>query len=152
MTKLIFWFRSLGRLTLCTVLFAVVGCDLGGTRIVRVHGTVTRNGQPVPYLFLNFVPDKGRPSWGVTDAEGHFVLHYEPGRDGAEVGKHSIFVAYKQVGGAPENLPLKLTEAKVSVEETSVIMAVVAKYGNSKAPKIVREVSTDDQGIDLELD
>jgi hypothetical protein len=158
MVNLISRFRSPWHLAVGTSLITLAGLttwagwDLGRTRVVRVHGRVFRYGQPVPHLFLNFIPEKGRPSWALTDDNGYFVLHYDNSRDGAEPGRHSIWVNYKPLGGAPGNPPRELSPARMSVEEANVLQAILAKYGNPKAPLIVREIAADDQEILLELD
>ena len=59
------------------VVATISGCGDGGPRVVPVTGTVTRNGKPVPNLFINFMPEAGRPSWGHSDEQGQFTLEYD---------------------------------------------------------------------------
>jgi hypothetical protein len=56
-------------------LLASAGCgDPDAPEIARVTGTVTRGGKPVPNLVVNFMPAEGRPSWGITDDRGRYVV------------------------------------------------------------------------------
>src|SRR5438132_13614211 len=70
----------------------IVGCGRGGPEIVPIEGTVTTTGEPVPNLRIYFVPTDGRPSWAISDQNGHFVLDYDADHDGAKVGTHTVFV------------------------------------------------------------
>src|SRR5437588_12261353 len=89
------------RSTSCCLLFLlcslgfVPGCGPSGPQIMRVSGTVTRGGKPVEKLVVNFWPDHGRPSWGLTDREGRYTLHYDRDRDGAVPGLHKVWVQNK---------------------------------------------------------
>src|SRR5947209_3046854 len=88
MTPSISGVRRAVLLAWCAVM--VGGC--GGERLVKVSGTVTRHGKPVPNLGVHFVPEKGLASHGLTDAEGRFVLLYSTGTEGAAVGTHKVWV------------------------------------------------------------
>jgi hypothetical protein len=127
------------------VLLGLTGCDLTGTRTVRVTGTVTRNGQPVANLFLNFRPEKGRPSWGITDERGHYVLHYDKSRDGAVPGRHTVWATFK---------PCDPRENRVVAEmkEPEQLREILARYGNPITTPLHFEVHTDGQVINLSLD
>ena len=121
--------------------------SLTGVRIVRVTGTVTRDGKPVPNLFLNFRPTKGRPSWGITDERGHFTLHYDKSRDGAVPGLHTVWPTFK---------PCDPREDKVmeqgKTKEPDQLREILAKYGNPVTTPLKVEVHSDDQVIHLPLD
>jgi hypothetical protein len=79
-----------------TSAFALAVCALlsgcGGSDVVAVSGTLTYKGNPVTNAFINFVPEKGRPSMGETDENGRFTLTYDPQTKGAQVGKHKVHV------------------------------------------------------------
>ncbi|RMG00853.1 MAG: hypothetical protein D6741_06100 [Planctomycetota bacterium] len=83
---------------LVAALVSIVGC--GGPKMASVEGTVTCNGQPVKGVIVVFnpVPSDGetavtRPSMGVTDDAGHYVLSTEREGDGAAVGKHKVSIS-----------------------------------------------------------
>lgn len=126
----------------------LAGCGPGGPEVVRVTGTVTYQGQPVPNLFLNFKPEVGRPSWGVTDAEGKYWLHYNRDRDGAVVGKHTVWVQYKPRSPSEE---LQMTGGR-GVKRPANLSAILQKYGSEKTTPLTFDVETDGQVIDVTLD
>lgn len=108
---------------------SLAGCG-GGPNIVNVTGRVTRGGQPVKDLTLSFEPESGRPSWGLTDADGRFTLHYSRERDGAVVGKHRVYVAYDPQPADP-NAEIARLEGRVELPQD--IKAILAKYGRDNS-------------------
>src|SRR4051812_934134 len=76
------------------LLFIVAGCTRG-PHIYDVDGLATAKGKPVPYVLLSFIPEQGRPSWGITDEEGKFTLHYDETRGGAVEGKHKVTAGFR---------------------------------------------------------
>src|SRR5438105_14176879 len=79
----------------CTVVLPAVvlaGCQKEGPTVVKVTGVLTYKGQPVPNAYVRFRPEYGRPSWGETDEQGRFKLHYDKEQDGAVVGKHKVWL------------------------------------------------------------
>jgi hypothetical protein len=72
---------------------AIAGCGgSGGPAVVSVAGTVTRDGQPLVGADVMFLPERGAPSSGKTDASGEFTLTFNDGRPGAVPGKHQVFI------------------------------------------------------------
>jgi len=131
------------------VLFLVLlgsGCGKSGPSVVRVTGTVTRHGEPVTMVVVNFMPEHGRPSLGVTDKDGHYVLNYERGRDGAVTGNHKVWIEFKPASPKQEadfrNGTMKLHPD---------LKAILEKYGKQASP-LTGEVKEDNQVIDLRLD
>jgi hypothetical protein len=132
-------------LVLVFLALAAAGC--GGPRVVKVSGTVTRGGRPVDKLQVTFQPEHGRPSWGITDKDGHYTLNYERGRDGAVTGTHKVWVRV-QPTSAKEEADLARGLVKLHPEMNRIL----EKYGNLKTTPLTREVKEDDQVIDLQLD
>lgn len=137
----------------------LIGC--GGDDappIGEVSGTVTHNGQPLPGVTVNFMPENGRPSWGLTDESGYYSLHWDADHDGAEVGRHKVSVAYvpkspmdqagyETVRGgrrrpAPKKAPAGRPEAWPEIER---------KYG-LETTQLTKDVQSGSQTIDLALD
>jgi hypothetical protein len=114
---------------------------------VKVSGTVTRGGTPVNRLFLNFYPEHGRPSWGVTDAEGHYTLSYERAGDGAISGTHRVWVQLRPASPS-EEADLHNGVLKLHPE----IKEVLKKYGHSETTPLQVEVQASNPVIDLTLD
>ncbi len=70
-----------------------VGCaqedygDLG-----KVTGKVTLDGSPYADAIVTFAPKGGRPSKGVTNADGSYELTYIRATKGAEPGDHIVSI------------------------------------------------------------
>lgn len=76
---------------LAACLLALSGCSRG-PRMAYVEGTVTKDGQPLDQIQIEFWPENDGPrSVAVTDAAGKYVLKSDDGkRDGAVVGTHRV--------------------------------------------------------------
>jgi hypothetical protein len=131
-------------LALCVLPLLVAGCG-SGSKVVRVSGTVTCGGKPVPKLVVNFEPKHGRPSWGLTDKDGHYTLHYDAQREGAEIGTHTVWVEVKATRPGEEADVGKL---KAQPE----MRRILQKYGKFEKTPLTKEVKENDQVINLELD
>jgi hypothetical protein len=64
----------------------------GGPEVAIVTGTDTLNGQPVEGALLQFLPqvEYGSSSHGVTDAHGHYEMHFTRTRPGVMIGKSLV--------------------------------------------------------------
>jgi hypothetical protein len=131
---------------LAVAAISLAGCGRGGPEVVRVTGTVTCQGKPVGNLFLNFKPEVGRPSWGVTDAEGKYSLKYNRDRDGAVVGNHTVWVQFR-----PRNPGEELQMTGPGAKRSN-LSAALQKYGSEKTTPLKFDVETDGQVIDIALD
>ena len=69
---------------------ALTGC--GDANLGRVSGAVTLDGQPLPKATIEFQPQAGSPSYGITDERGRYELMYLPDKPGAELGRHVVRV------------------------------------------------------------
>ncbi len=137
--------RYLARL-LTVVLLLAAGCGQGPD-VLRVSGTVRRQGSPVANLFLNFVPAEGRPSWGVTDEAGHYTLFHDRKHEGALRGTHRVFAQFRPRNPQQE---IALQQGKQAIPPE--IQAILEKYGSLDATPLRCEVTADGQVIDLDLD
>jgi len=123
------------------LLVTLAGCDGGGPKIVPVSGTLINKGKPVPNAYIDFVPEKGRPSWGLTDEEGHFTLNYDRDHDGALVGRHQVSVR-------PRPSTVKEQEAIMKGKKLPLSKAMADffdKYSqkNSKVEVVIEKKTTD---------
>jgi len=125
---------------------AVAGCD-DGPKVVKVSGTVTHQGKPVPNLALTFTPAAGRPSWGVTDEEGKYNLQYTTTREGAEVGTHKVTVEF-----APANPQEEADLASGKKRLSADRQVIMRKYGKGGQSALEVEVSRSGGPIDIKLD
>jgi hypothetical protein len=124
-----------------------VACGPSGPQIVEIEGTVTRNGKPVPNIRIYFAPTNGRPSWGISDAEGHFVLDYDYDYDGAKVGTHKVWVLDESANVDPTLAMSGAGRPKRNPEMAEIL----AKYSKDKSELTV-EVKKADKNFQLKLD
>jgi hypothetical protein len=139
----------MGRARWAMLVIAVVafGCGSGGLEIVPIEGTVTHNGEPVPNLLIYFVSTEGRPSWGVSDASGHFVLDYDGQHKGAKVGTHKIWV----VDQSANIDPTIAMSGGPRPKRSPAIAEIAEKYAQNKSTLQV-EVKKADRNFQLKLD
>ncbi len=118
-------------LAACLFAFAV-GCGSGGDTppLGQVTGTVTLNGEPLDGATVEFQPDNGRPSIGMTDAEGQYSLLFRADTPGALVGTHTVRITSQRgrsggeggepvVKARPETVPREYNDgSSLSVEVT----------------------------------
>jgi hypothetical protein len=125
------------------LLIALAGC--GGSKVVKVTGTLTYKGKPVTNAYLDFVPKEGRPSWGQTDEQGHFTLNYEFDQQGAVRGKHRVSVRMRPSTTAEQEAIMNGQQPPLSKDMAEFFQ----KYSveNSKV-----EVTIDRNPTDLKLD
>jgi len=139
------------RMALLAAAFAAAvgfaGCGSGGPEIVEIEGTVTRNGKPVPNVRIYFAPTDGRPSWGISDADGRFVLDYDYDYDGAKVGTHKVWVV-DESGNIDPTLAMSGAPRPKRNPEMAEILE---KYGKDKSELTV-EVKKADKNFQLKLD
>jgi hypothetical protein len=122
---------------------AANGCG-GGDTLVNVTGKVTRNGKAVPNLGINFVPEKGFTSHGLSDTEGRYSLLYRPtGKEGAVVGVHKVWVQLP-----PDPPKRSAVQARASDPDVNLMLE---KYSSVNTPLTV-EVKEGQPEIDLKLD
>ena len=116
-----------------------VGCGKNGPEIVSVSGTLTRNGKPVPFMEVYFIPTQGRNSVGMTDDQGRFTLGYLAGVEGAQVGTHKVFVTY--------NPP-----AETGFPPPADLAQITAKYGSTEVSQISVDLKEDVDDLEIKLD
>jgi hypothetical protein len=133
--------RWLTSLLVAGSVFAL-GCD-GGSKVVSVSGVATRQGAPVPALELNFQPEVGRPSWGITDAQGRFTLEYDAQNKGAERGKHTVSVRV---------LPASPEEEMGTVKADPKRKEIQAKYGDMAKSPMKIEIAEATSKLELKFD
>ncbi len=62
-------------------------------KLAQVEGKVLMDGIPLSKAEVTFIPEKGKPSLGVTDESGEFVLTYNGKKEGCLVGKHQVQIS-----------------------------------------------------------
>ncbi|WP_222434821.1 peptidase associated/transthyretin-like domain-containing protein [Blastopirellula retiformator] len=100
-----------------SVAVCFVGCSGNGNTppLGEVSGHVTLNGAPLDGATVEFDPENGRPSIGVTDADGNYTLQFRAGASGALVGKHSVRIRSQRSASGGEG-----SEAAVAARSETV--------------------------------
>lgn len=114
-----------------TLLLSLLGCGKRGDGFAYepVSGVVTLDGDPAVNITVAFAPqgtslESGRPSIGITDAEGRYVAKTLDGLDGAAIGEHLISITAEQLDPdtheviQPETIPARYnnrTELRLTV-------------------------------------
>jgi hypothetical protein len=129
-------------LAVAAALLAAVGCD-SGPKVVKISGTATHKGEPVPSLLIKFMPDNGRPSWGITDKDGRFILDYDEKYKGALVGPHTVSATHRP--NTPE-------EEMGMVKPHPAVKAIAAKYGDELKSPMRLEITAANENLELKFD
>lgn len=97
------------------------GCGTGGPEIASVEGTVTMDGKPLSNAAVVFIPENGRPAGATTDGDGHYVLNFTAGRQGAIPGNNTVRITTARdpsetpdgepIPASPETVPMKYNAA-----------------------------------------
>jgi hypothetical protein len=132
----------------------VAGCNAQATRLSEAQGTVTLNNKPVPNAEIVFLPEPGvigPSSSAVTDADGHFTLRTNDGRDGAVVGKHRVTVRTSKPRNDPR--PEDNPHSGSNPGDSPKFVRVSENYGktNAQNPLGVIEVTAAQHTYDLNL-
>ena len=95
---------GLGLTATLLVCLLLAGCETGPA-LAPVEGTVTLDGNPVQGAEVEFEPtgEGGRPSVGITDANGHYELDYTMKEKGALLGEHIVRITTEGVGDEDED-------------------------------------------------
>jgi hypothetical protein len=119
------------------VLFAA-GCDRG-PQFAEVEGVVTLDGQSLPEVAVEFLPDpeKGNTahhSTAYTDAQGRFTMHCErPATSGVAVGFHRVVI--RDITALPEIPGHGPPSSGPSGKAAQVAAAAFNPGGATPAPK-----------------
>uniref|UniRef100_A0A7C2K1E2 Carboxypeptidase regulatory-like domain-containing protein n=1 Tax=Schlesneria paludicola TaxID=360056 RepID=A0A7C2K1E2_9PLAN len=75
-----------------------VGCS-DGPKLGRVQGTITLDGAPVPFAYVEFQPVDPPGTYGAaySDENGQYDLLFTRSKKGALVGKHEVRVRTSSV-------------------------------------------------------
>lgn len=134
-------------LALLVSLLLFAGCVDSGPKIVPIEGTVTHKGQPVPNVRIYFVPTDGRPSWAISDENGHFALDYDQEHDGAKVGTHKVWIV-DESGNVD---PTVAMSGGPRPKRNPATRELADKYGKDKSTLQV-EVTKADRNFQLQLE
>jgi len=102
----------------------LIGCQKTGTGISPVSGVVTLDGTPLTHASVTFQPTGGgRPSFGVTNDRGLYVLEYSMKELGAKVGTCTVKITTQNRGDdgklTKEQVPKRYDTKPIEVEVKS---------------------------------
>ena len=92
-------------LTACC-LIGLIGCggSDGPPALHQVSGTLTHDGKPVSKVYVNMTVEGNRPSSGLTDENGKFIMTYSPDNLGVIPGKNQVTL--QSFSGDPDVDPI----------------------------------------------
>jgi len=127
------------------LLLAVLGGCGSDHPLAQVGGTVTRGGKPIEHIMVHFYPTQGRPSWGVTDAQGRYTMEYDD-RKGVEIGHHKVYVTF-----SPQDIQVKMDLEFGKYKVPAEMGEIMKKYGDPDKTPLAFDVK-ESQTIDFKLD
>ncbi|HWL07186.1 MAG TPA: hypothetical protein VNQ76_02120 [Planctomicrobium sp.] len=118
------------------VTITLIGCGRdSGPQFGTVTGTVTLDGEPLPYAKIEFQPEGKRSSAGITDAKGKYELGYSFSRSGAITGPHSVWIVMAPANeiDRPEGAVIEIPKVKLpkKYNEQTELAADVKKGKNT---------------------
>ena len=135
------------------LLFTAIVCSLSGCggasnapKVHAVTGILTVSGQPTPNIIVHFVPAKGRPSTGVTDAKGAFELKYEKDVLGVVPGDHKVWIEYRPGTPAEE---MAMREGKSSLAKE--VLEALQKFGTPETTPMTVKIDGPKKDLKVEL-
>ncbi len=124
----------------------ISGCGPSGPDVVAVSGRITKSGQPVSNMVVQFYPDRGRPSAARTDDDGYYELEFsEEIPKGAVPGPHRVIL---QVLQESIDEPINLADKKYHPQTAQILQ----RFGNWQTTELKVEVRHDQPVMNLELD
>jgi hypothetical protein len=131
---------------LLVALAAGAGCGGGKSKPVKVEGTLTLDGKPLPGAAISFVPAamEGRPATGRSEVDGGFRLTTFATDDGALPGEYKVIVTVSEgVTQHPGGNPMDLSDKDKMAFFMKMSPQHRAKEESKKSKSSVPEVYTD---------
>jgi hypothetical protein len=134
------WGQSVAFLALA----GLVGC--GGSeedsyKLVRVTGTITKNGKPLSGAKVSFVPDAGNkqttPGVDETGPEGNYMLMFK-GRTGVAPGKYKVIVEPAIDMPAGAKVPDEFKKDPVMLQTAQIGNPDLKKAQDAKKAEVVK--------------
>ncbi len=140
--------RFSGPLGLSLLFLLVAGCGERAPKFVKVSGTLSYKGEPLPGLVVNFVPtDGGPPSSGMTDEQGSYKLFRDRKTEGVVLGAHKVSIAIR-----PRNAQEESDLRDGIFPASPKLREILEKFGSQSMAPLQYEVTKDGQVIDINLE
>ena len=139
----------------CVLVLGFVGCGGSGDapKTGEVTGTITVDGKPGTNLQVVFQPEKGRPSFAMTDESGSYSLVYTDAAGGAKLGQGFLSISSMEETNG-EGYSDEEDEGEVEVEEADTSDPLIpAKYNAEAAdnPEMQVEIKADGNVFDFDI-
>jgi hypothetical protein len=100
-------------LIILLLVFSVAeGCRRSDPKFATVYGQVRLDGEPLVGAIVEFEPEGGSPSYGLTDAYGRYSLRFNHEQTGALIGRHTVRITTRRgtvtENGKPAIIPEKV--------------------------------------------
>ena len=115
-----------------SALLATAGCGNDGPPTAKVSGTVTLDGDPLPFGSVVFSPPDGRAASGAIQSDGSFTLGTFTDGDGAVLGRHQVAVI-----------------ARKKLDDSSPGAPMAPRFGPSLIPELYSDSAT--SGLSFEV-
>lgn len=143
---------KLSLFALLALIAFIPACGGGAIKTEGVTGTITLDGNPLPFASIRFIPldGTGSESYGQSDSTGVYKLQTQLGKAnaGTTPGKYQVAVTcYEEVGTGK----FMKDEDGNEIEITEEVSALPAKYNDPTTSGIEVEVTKGSNKINLEL-
>ncbi|MCS7238090.1 MAG: carboxypeptidase-like regulatory domain-containing protein [Thermoguttaceae bacterium] len=81
---------------LALALLGPAGCKRGDPNFATVYGEIRLDGQPLAGALVEFDPENGSPSYGITDPYGRYTLRFNHQQAGALIGRHTVRITTRR--------------------------------------------------------
>jgi hypothetical protein len=148
--------RTFVRLALAVAFVAAAGCAKSPPPVTEVAGVVRLDGQPLPHVKVEFVPDLSgfgaeMNSSAITDEQGRFTLTRAfTGQPGAVVAKHRVLITEAPTPGEFRSQDPQ-TQARYAQYMARLKNRPIPDAYGKLATALVVEVKADQKTYDLDL-
>ncbi len=148
MTEVTRSFGVAGCIAGALIALGCIGCGRdSGPSLVDISGTLSRHGEPLAGYGVQFIPESGRPSDAVTDANGQYRLQYTANRKGAVLGRHRVIITSFQT--SDDELQAAIDEGRYR-DIPPEIGDILKRYGDLNSTPLQFDIS-EAQVLDIEL-
>lgn len=141
--------KPLSSLSVVVLVFTLIGCGSSGPEIATVSGRVTMDGKPLANATIVFIPENGRPAGSRTDDNGHYVLNFTEGRQGAIPGPNSVRISTARdpeqdengkfvTAGSKETVPMEYNAASTLTFNVEPKKKNVADFALKSGGKVMQ--------------
>lgn len=99
--------------------------------LAKVTGIVTLDGRPLEGVLVQFTPQEGRGSQGMTNQEGQYELGYVSDTKGAKIGSHRVKISTPQEDDSDPDAP-RVTEKVPEKYNSETALTAEVKGGDNQ--------------------